>query len=319
MADDDKKKQAPANNLPPVIIKKIKKVEGGHHGGAWKVAYADFVTAMMAFFLLLWLLNVSTQEQLNGIADYFRPTSVSDSTSGSGGVMGGLTIAPEGQMTSEVTPVGVDTDLPGEDDKDDTGTPTPEELERARAEEEQKQFDEAAKQLQQAIEEDPSLQDIANNLIVDMTPEGLRIQIVDQKGKSMFPSGKADMYDNTYRLMSKVAGVIEKLPNKISVRGHTDSVPYGAGADYNNWDLSADRANASRRALTASGLNPERIKNVVGKADTDHLFVDDPTSPQNRRISIILLRNYKLYDEGSASSEEEGKPFNRNGTPIWER
>ncbi len=298
MAEDEKK--APATNQPPIIIKKIKKVEGGHHGGAWKVAYADFVTAMMAFFLLLWLLNVSTQEQLNGIADYFRPTSVSSATSGSGGVMGGLTINPEGQMTSDTIPVGVDTDLPGEDDEDEPGDMSQEEFEKLEAEKEQEQFEEAAEQLKQAIEEDPTLADIANNLIVDMTPEGLRIQIVDQKGRSMFPIGKAKMYDNTYRLISKVAGVIEKLPNKISIKGHTDGVPYGDDAVYNNWDLSADRANASRRALTQSGLNKARILNVVGKADTDHLFPEDPTSPQNRRISIILLREHKLFDSDNA-------------------
>ncbi len=315
MADDDKKAGG-ANNLPPIIIKKIKKVEGGHHGGAWKVAYADFVTAMMAFFLLLWLLNVSTQEQLNGIADYFRPTSVSESTSGAGGVMGGLTISPDGQMTSDSVPVGVDTDLPGEDD--DTDTFTQEEFEQAQAEQEQQQFEDAAQQLQEAIQQDPELKDIANNLIVDMTPEGLRIQIVDQKGKSMFPIGQAKMYDNTYRLLSKVAGVIEKLPNKISIRGHTDGVPYGTDASYNNWDLSADRANASRRAMIKSGLKEARIKNVVGKADTDHLIVEDPTSPQNRRISIILLRQHKLYDD-TKSTKDDNKPFNRNGTSIWER
>jgi len=135
-----------------------------------------------------------------------------------------------------------------------------------------------------------------------MTPEGLRIQIIDQQGRSMFPLGKATMYDDTYLLLAKIAQVIESLPNKISIRGHTDGIPYSAGANYNNWDLSSDRANASRRALVQAGLSSGRIQNIVGKADTEHLFADDPASPQNRRISIILLRDHNYYPDLSKKS-----------------
>ena len=305
-----------ADDEQPIIIKKINKIEAGHHGGAWKVAYADFVTAMMAFFLLLWLLNVSTEESLSGIADYFKPTAVSSNTSGSGGVMGGLTISPEGQLTSQATPIGMEFTMMGKDDVDnqmedataqqkvESGGPlsNPDEiteesedrLARLKAEEEERAFKDAMQKINQAIAEDETLADLSNNLLVDMTPEGLRIQIVDQSGRSMFPIGQSVMYDDTYRLIAKVTQVIEKLPNKISIRGHTDSVPYGEDATYTNWDLSADRANASRRALIRSGLTPKRVENVVGKADTDYLFPADPTSPQNRRISIILLRDHKM-------------------------
>lgn len=290
------------NNKRPIIIKKIKKVSGGHHGGAWKVAYADFVTAMMAFFLLMWLLNVTTKEQLEGIADYFTPSVASVSTSGSGGVMGGLSMVSEGVKTDDKTlAVGETKDnVAKEEEKQEVvKEEKPDEkvsenqFEKLKAQEEQKQFDQAIQDIKQAIQDDPSMQDLAKNLIVDQTQEGLRIQIVDQQGKSMFASGSAKMYDETYRLIEKVSQVVQKLPQKISVRGHTDAVPYGDSATYDNWNLSADRANASRQALVKAGLAPERIANVAGKADTEHLFPNEPTSPQNRRISIILMREYK--------------------------
>ncbi len=300
-----------ADDKPPIIIKKINKIEGGHHGGAWKVAYADFVTAMMAFFLLLWLLNVTTKEQLSGIADYFKVTAVSTSISGSGGVMGGLSLSKEGQLTSDLTPIGTDFTMEGKDNIDrnmdasnsenpeakDEVVEEAESLEAAsitEIEAEEERFKEAIEKLYETIQSDPLLQGLAENLIVDMTDEGLRIQLIDQTGRSMFPLGKAVMYDDTYLLISKVTQVIEAMPNKISIRGHTDGVPYGDDAKYNNWDLSADRANASRRAMVQAGLNKARVENVIGKADTEHLVPSDPKSPQNRRISIILLREHKL-------------------------
>ena len=141
--------------------------------------------------------------------------------------------------------------------------------------------------------------------MIDMTPEGLRIQIVDQDGASMFASGSAEMYEKTKKLMSKVAELIKELPNELSVRGHTDSVPYGPGADYTNWELSTDRANASRRVLLEAGFNQGRLNNVVGKADTEHLIPDDPTNAQNRRISIILLKEELTNPEKFAQKAEE--------------
>jgi chemotaxis protein MotB len=302
MAEEKKGKEEGGNKKRPILIKKIKKVAGGHHGGAWKVAYADFVTAMMAFFLLLWLLNVTTKEQLNGIADYFKPTTASVATSGAGGVMGGLTMTTEGAQTSQKTPaastdkkpsdVDTETDTIDVNKKPEEKKISQDDFEKMKVKEEEQQFQKAMQDIKQAINDDPTLKDLAKNLIVDMTPEGLRIQIVDQQGKSMFPLGSAQMYDETYALISKVAQIINKMPQKLSIRGHTDSVPYGDTAKYDNWNLSADRANASRQALVKAGLAPARISNVAGKADTEHLFPKDPTSPQNRRISIILLRDH---------------------------
>jgi len=278
---------------PVIVIKKVTKGGGGHHGGAWKVAYADFVTAMMAFFLLMWLLNATTEEQRQGISEYFDPTpmEVSNTTSGAGGVMGGLTVSTEGARVTDVQPI-VHNDNPPSPTIKSQVDPEQLEKEQLQAELEKREnveFEEVKKEIEKAVQ-DSDLKDLAKNLMVDMTPEGLRIQIVDQDGESMFPSGSAKPYEKTVKLLQMVAGIIKPMPNQISVRGHTDSVPYSKGADYTNWELSADRANSSRRVLSDSGIETKKLSNVVGKADTEHLLVDKPKDPQNRRISIILLR-----------------------------
>ncbi len=324
---EEKKKSGGSEELQPIIIKKIVK-GGGHHGGAWKVAYADFVTAMMAFFLLLWLLNVTTDEQKNAISNYFDPThpKVSAQTSGAGGVMGGLTMTAEGAKTSmNSRTVNVPTPSPPSNSpqkspkgqkRDAKKAPTadPKHLESIkksvdsakevmRAKEKEK-FEETKKLIEQAIQEDPNLKNLAENLIVDITPEGLRIQIVDSEGRSMFASGSARMYEITRTLITKVTQLIQDLPNEISVRGHTDSVPYGKGAAYTNWELSTDRANSARRIMLESGTPIERVNNVVGKADTEHLVKDDPTNARNRRISLVLL-NQELTDKTEFNKNAE--------------
>lgn len=278
---------------PVIVIKKVVKGGGGHHGGAWKVAYADFVTAMMAFFLLMWLLNATTEEQRQGISEYFDPTpmEVSSSTSGAGGVMGGLTVSTEGARASDVQPIVHNNNPPSPNVKMqiDPEQMKKEELQAELEKRENADFEQVKDKIKQAIQQS-ELKDLAKNLMVDMTPEGLRIQIVDQDGESMFPSGSARPYEKTVKLIEMVASIIKSMPNQISVRGHTDSVPYAKGADYTNWELSADRANASRRVLLESGIESKKLSNVVGKADTEHLKPETPKDPQNRRISIILLR-----------------------------
>jgi len=299
-------------NAQTIIIKKVKKGGHGHHGGAWKVAYADFVTAMMAFFLLLWLLQATTEEQKLGIADYFSPASVSRSTSGSGGIMGGRTFTKEGASPHDQTPVGVMIKLPtnppdwdntGDPEEvtatDDTDTGGPEapnqnpadqRLEEFLAKREEEQFAKVEQALRDAIEEVPDLKKLSNNLLIDQTPEGLRIQIVDEAGKSMFPSGSAAMFDHTREILSLIVDAIQQLPQQIAIKGHTDATAFSTKNGYTNWELSSDRANASRRALIESGLRPERISSVAGLADKDHLDEANPYSPRNRRISVILLR-----------------------------
>jgi len=286
-------------NKQAIIIKKIKKGGHGHHGGAWKVAYADFVTAMMAFFLLLWLLNVTTKEQKMGLADYFTPASASQSESGAGGVLGGKTMMEQGAKAGDRAQIAVTVTIAQPEvvekegqPKDQTEAEKEKEFEKKLAELEQQNFEEARDQLRQAIQEVPELADLKRNLLIDMTPEGLRIQLVDQDRQSMFPSGSSQMADRTKLLLQKVSQVIQRLPNKVSISGHTDSTAFRGGENgYGNWELSTDRANASRRALTDSGVPASRIQNVIGKADSDPLLPNDPTNAANRRISIVLLRD----------------------------
>ncbi len=270
-----------------IIVRRIKKVAGGHHGGAWKVAYADFVTAMMAFFLLLWLLNVTTDEQKSGIADYFAPTAVTLARSGSGGILGGRTVADDGAR-GEGTPVVVVEIAPPPVRQ--SAAAAEEQQQRQRAAQEQERFDEAQAALQRALEANPQLAQVKDNIVVDMTPEGMRIQLIDKQGGSLFPSGSAVMPERTRALINQIAQVVASLPNNVSVSGHTDATPFQRADGYGNWELSAERANASRRALTTAGISTDRITQVVGKADTDPLNAADPFLPENRRISIVLLR-----------------------------
>jgi len=285
-----------ADLAPVIIVKKVKK--GGHaaHGGAWKVAYADFVTAMMAFFLLLWLLNVTTTEQKEGLSDYFAPTTSSISQSGAGGLLGGQSMQTEGARVSDTgVPSVVSSISPPEEGKKDEGEDAKtKEMEEAEllaklAKIEEASFEDAKQEIRQAISKDPELSGLNDNIIIDMTPEGLRIQIVDQFNESMFKSGSAEITPRIQALVSKITKSIKELPNSLSISGHTDSSAFNGG-DYSNWELSSDRANASRRALLNAGLTPDRIEKVAGRADTDPLISDDPSNPGNRRISIILLR-----------------------------
>jgi chemotaxis protein MotB len=313
----------------PIIIKKVKGHGGhGHHGGAWKVAYADFVTAMMAFFLLLWLLNATTEEQRKGSADYFSPESISSPNSGAGGILGGKTVAIDGAKVSNGGPTegesiplppmpsgdgeggvegeelldgeGGETELPengtsefaedGTSDKPENGVVDEGNLEELLAAREQEQFEAAAEALRQAIEAIPELTELQDSLIIEQTPEGLRIQLVDQAGYSMFALGSSQPNTQTRELVKLVTRVVTQMPNKISISGHTDSRPYRTADGHTNWELSSDRANAARRLLIESGLGAERIALVQGRADTDPLLPDDTQSERNRRISIVLLR-----------------------------
>lgn len=290
-----------ANSKSVINIKKVKKVaHGGGHGGAWKVAYADFVTAMMAFFLLLWLLSSVSQEQLEGISNYFAPQSISSSPSGAGGILGGQSVAEDGaignpiNLPPDILPLDLPPPMAGtggadvETEADEMDEATAEELMKEREEE---QFQEAEDALREAIQGIPSLAEMAESLMIDDTPEGLRVQIVDQEGLAMFPRGTADMFDHTRKMLGLIAQVIQKMPQKIAIAGHTDATKFvSGGRGYTNWELSADRANASRRELMNLGVPEERISRVVGKAAEDPLLTDDPQNPRNRRISIVLLR-----------------------------
>jgi chemotaxis protein MotB len=282
----------------PIVIRKVKKVVGGgHHGGAWKVAYADFVTAMMAFFLLMWLINTTSPEQKRGIADYFAPASVSETTSGSGGILGGAALGQDGakgagtmSIIEELSPESRNPDDGrAEDGAQNTLEPSTEALREALQKREQAAFASAAQSLRQALQDMPELAELSKNIIIDQTPEGLRIQLVDQEGRSMFNSGSAQPNDRARILLRAISRVINQLPNRISIYGHTSANLDGAKSE-GDWPLSANRADASRRILQGAGVDPDRVYQVSGKATSEPLYPDDPTLPGNRRIAIVLLR-----------------------------
>lgn len=318
----------------PIIIKKVKKGGGGHHGGAWKVAYADFVTAMMAFFLLLWLLNVTTDDQKKGLSNYFNntPANVSDQKSGAGGVLGGLSVSPEGAMATQVQSTADNPPTirsPRVEKKEIKGRNRPEKLVRAksakekaieeRRKEEQQKFDETKNKIKDAISNDPDLKELSKNLVIDMTPEGLRVQIIDEEGRAMFASGSTRMFQKMEYLLTKVGQIIQDTTaNELSIRGHTDSVPYGEGAEYTNWELSSDRANATRRVLLDTQFPAERINNVMGMADTQHLLPDDPKNERNRRISIILLKEELTDPNYDKKVEADAEQYVDDEVPTGE-
>jgi chemotaxis protein MotB len=256
---------------------------------------------MMAFFLLLWLLNAVTQEQLEGISDYFSPISTDSSTSGGAGLMAGEKVSSNGVFDSDAASPGAVVELPvsrdhGTDSEsmtlnaDEGVGPSSDDSAQKLAHVEDQQFGKAEEQLRLAIEGAPQLKQLAKSLLVDNTPEGLRVQIIDQERLPMFPRGSAEMYLHTRKILELVAKVIQQMPQDIAISGHTDATKFAASNGYSNWELSADRANAARRALIKSGVPPERIARVVGKAATDPLLADEPEAPGNRRLTVVLLR-----------------------------
>lgn len=303
-----------SNGDAPIIIKKVKKGGGGgHHGGAWKVAYADFVTAMMAFFLLMWLINTTSPEQKRGIADYFAPASVSPTKSGSGGILAGTALGREGVRNSGSNAVveGKSSNAPNPEKSDQnnretnnydaSGTPPTDQrdnaAEDALSRREDAQIQSAEETLRQALQDMPELAELSKHIQFDVTPEGLRIQLVDQEGRPMFAPGSAEPLQRARVLLRAVSEIIEPLPNRVTIAGHTDA---GAPIDptISNWDLSTARAQSARRLLQQQGLLDDRIYHVAGKAASEPLFPDDPFQAANRRITIVLRREAPVVPPG---------------------
>ncbi|SEQ77578.1 chemotaxis protein MotB [Nitrosomonas sp. Nm51] len=267
----------------PIVIKRIKKVAGGHHGGAWKIAYADFVTAMMAFFLLMWLLGSASQGDLEGISEYFRtPLKVA--------MFGGSSV---GDATSIIK--GGGTDLSRSSGQVKKGETVKEvlDLKAAQAERERlelQRLNQLKINLEKAIDANPLLKRFKNQLLLDITTEGLRIQIVDEQNRPMFASGRADLQPYTKVILHEIGKMLNDVSNKISLSGHTDATPFPTGdKGYSNWELSADRANASRRELITGGMDADKILRVVGLSSAVLFDKEDPFNPINRRISIIVM------------------------------
>ncbi len=388
-----------SGNRQNIVIKKEEVVAGDGHGGAWKVAYADFVTAMMAFFLLMWLLNATTEDQRKGLADYFSPSSqLSHASSGTGDPFGGHTAFDQGALVSDrgavqavdgnrptqIDPADPDAQpyAPGRTDSDDdqdqgasappgsppapvtaaipatattaaipatattaaipamattaaipapvqatqalrtetalprppTATvavvaparaPTEAELRAAKERQEKAEFDQAAQQIRDAVRGDPALADLARQLAIDITPQGLRIQILDEERRPMFALGSAAPNDRAMLLLQKVTPVLARLSQDISIAGHTDSAPFH-GPDRTNWELSTERANATRRLLVEGGLPDSRIRSVTGNADRDPLLPADPLAAANRRIAIVVLRAARPAETASGAVSTPG-------------
>ncbi|MFM7533363.1 MAG: flagellar motor protein MotB [Rubrivivax sp.] len=270
--------------LQPIIVKRIKKGAHGHHGGAWKIAYADFVTAMMAFFLLMWLLGSTTEGDRKGIADYFNSPLKVSMLGGSGS--GDSSHVIRGGGTDLSRAVG-QVKRGDQDAKRETINLHQFRAEQARAE--RVRLEELKAEVAKRISENPNLATLGAQIKLEMTPEGLRIQIVDE-GKPMFASGSAVVQPYMRDLLREIGVALVKVPNRLVFEGHTDSTPYqGGGTGYGNWELSADRANASRRELHAAGLSDERVMRVLGLAASQPLNLSDSTAAINRRISISVL------------------------------
>ncbi|MGE8305720.1 MAG: flagellar motor protein MotB [Pseudomonas kermanshahensis] len=285
-------------NNQPIIIKRVKRFGGGHHGGAWKIAFADFATAMMAFFLVLWLLSTATPEQKIAIAGYFKDP-IGFSESGTPYVIdlgGSPQLAPEKTINpeekSEPTP---DTSI--QLDKDQVETMA-EQVEKER-------LNLLLQELQNKVEENPQLQKFKDQILFEITQDGLRIQIMDAENRPMFDIGSARLQPYFEDILLAMADTIKAVPNKISVSGHTDAKPFAGTGEFGNWELSANRANAARRALVAGGYPDGQVARVVGYASSSLFDRKNPFNPVNRRIDIIVLTKKAQRDiEGEQAAPE---------------
>ena len=292
------------SNQPPKIIYKKVYIEGhgGHHGGAWKVAYADFVTAMMAFFLLLWLLGATTEKQRKGIADYFAPTLIETHRIGMGGsgVLGGESLMSNNKLgpkaaAAPVASVGIPS--PAVDSGSKTGSGDKGSLRSAAqlASEDQRAFDAMRRQLEAQIKGSSRLAKLASHVRFVPTTDGLRIDLVDDANYSMFAVGTTVLEPEAAELIGMIAASVRAMPNPLMIRGHTDSLPYGDPRAMNNWMLSSGRAEATRRRLALGGLPEVRFERIEGVADREPMIEGDPADPRNRRVAITLLYRHGVF------------------------
>jgi chemotaxis protein MotB len=304
MAANPKKSEDKAR---PIYVKRVKKVAGGHHGGAWKVAYADFVTAMMAFFMVMWLVTAVSKDQRAAIFDYFKNPSMEPGKSvkpapgqmGPGGAssspinLGGGLDSPKSSMqktdkigATVMTEAAKPIELQSEEEK---AAQREEQLEK-------QQLDSLMADLREAISRSQALEPFKDQLLLDITPEGLRIQIVDAQNRPMFDLGSSRLKPYTVDILREVAHYLATVSNRVSITGHTDATPYAGLTGFTNWDLSTDRANSARRALEGAGLATDRISRVVGLGSSVLFDKTNPRNPVNRRISIVVMTQQALEE-----------------------
>jgi chemotaxis protein MotB len=296
------------NQPPKIIVKKIYiEGHGGHHGGAWKVAYADFVTAMMAFFLLLWILGATNEKQRKGIADYFSPTLVQmkENSAGSNGIFGGSSITDKDHYPNRASQTGTKSlTIPvgatgGKDvGSGEKGTLKNEVLQA----QDRKNFEDMKRKVMAAINASPALSKLAPHVKFVQTRDGMRIDLVDDADYSMFALGTTQLVPAAGELIGMIAKSIQGMENPLMIRGHTDSLGYGNPLNMNNWMLSTGRAEATRRRLASGGTPEDRFYRIEGVADREPMIENSPTDPRNRRVSITLLYRTESFSEGPGTS-----------------
>ncbi len=308
---------------PTIVIKKVKKGGHGHHGGSWKVAFADFATAMMAFFLLMWLMGSTSEEQKGAISEYFNNPSAVPGTST---VPSPTSINGPGGASTSMIRLGGGMELhrtAAERDPNNVVTAmeatSAEQAEKAAEKLDAERLQSLLDQLKQAIDERESLAKFKDQILLDITPEGVRIQIIDHERRSMFPLGSAVLEPFADNILRELTTIIDKVPNRISISGHTDVRPYGR-PNYSNWELSADRANAARRSLISGGLSADKVGRVVGLASSVLLEPQAPESPINRRISIVVMNKRTedaiAHENGTLLSVQDTQHPADGGEPV---
>jgi chemotaxis protein MotB len=300
-----------SDDLRPIVVKRIKKVAGGHHGGAWKIAYADFVTAMMAFFLLMWLLGSTASGDLKGIADYFQNPLKIASQGGSGTGDSSSVLKGGGKDLTRTAGQVKGGDIDAKSRTVNLKETNAEQARREFEEREKVMLGELKQSIEKLIESNPALRQFKNQLLVDVTSEGLRIQIVDEQNRPMFDTSSAELKPYTRVILREIGKALNAVPNKLSLSGHTDAAQFGGGdKGFSNWELSANRANASRRELIAGGMDEHKVLRVVGLASTVLFDRNDPLSSINRRISIVVLNRKSeealLQEDGKVDAVEVG-------------
>ncbi len=313
-----------------IVIKKVKKGHGGHHGGAWKIAFADFVTAMMAFFLLMWLLGSMGEEDLKGISEYFaNPTKVTLEGGDSAGMSeslidgGGDDLTREqGQVNAGDRPTPEKRDTQSEEKTADPTEMSEEQMLEQIEKMEREQIEDLKERLESLIEVDPALKAYKDQIKLDITRDGLRIQIIDKENRPMFELGSDEMQEYADEILHSLAPVLNEMPNRLSIEGHTDARPFGREGR-SNWELSAERANSARRTLADYGYEDTKFLQVIGMADALPFVDEDPLDPQNRRISMTVMKEsatrriLKPTREGGMSVEDllENTPGSESTLP----
>ncbi|MFG0380975.1 flagellar motor protein MotB [Pseudomonas sp. zbq_18] len=315
-------------NNQPILVKRVKKVAGGHHGGAWKIAFADFATAMMAFFLVMWLMSSATPEQKKAISGYFQdPIGFTESASPYVIDLGGTpTPAPDRTLNPEMkdAPDAAESAVDAESDQE--ASVNKEQAESLAEQIERERLELLLQELQTKVDENPQLQKFKDQILFEITQDGLRIQIMDAENRPMFDIGSARLQPYFEDILLILAETIREVPNKISVSGHTDAKPFAGTGEFGNWELSANRANAARRTLVAGGYPDDNVARVVGYASSALFDRNDPFNPVNRRIDIIVLtkraqRDIEGEQDGGAvqpevPTEASSAPPAAPGAPV---